>query len=239
MNILISRPKEDGELLAQSLESLGVSCFVLPTISIENITINIDICNYSDLIFTSKYAVKSFFSQYSADLLSGVNIYAVGASTASLVRGFGLKCEYPREYNSNSLLKYIMSTKTTNRSFAIIAGVGGNPYLAEELAKVSKCTKLEFYKRNYIGTDKLLESYVEHYQDTTPDIIVTTSVDVFKSLNRIFGKILAPYGSKITVTSPKMLELVKDSGFTDVIELRQVDNKHIYQTVEKIIKGNK
>lgn len=238
MSVLVCRPEDDGIFLAKSLAKQNITSFVLPTISIENISVNINTDVFTDLIFTSKYAVKNFFSQYSPSFFSNTSIYAVGASTASLIEGFGLQCKHPLKYDSYNLLELIKTVSTSDKQFAIVAGVGGNAYLVDELSKIASCQKLEVYKRSRISEKELLKSYSKHYQNTAPDIIVVTSIDIFRSLNRIFCKILAPYDSKITVTSSKMLELVKDSGFKNIVKLELLNNDYICEVIEKIIRGN-
>lgn len=58
-----------------------------------------------------------------------------------------------------------------------------------------------------------------------PDVIVTTSIDIFKSLNRIFGEIVAPRAAIVTITSPKMLKFVNEQGFENTLKLEKLDNK--------------
>ncbi|AXA34322.1 uroporphyrinogen-III synthase [Francisella adeliensis] len=237
MNVLVCRPLEDSIDLSSSLNKLGITNLVLPTISIENISINICLDGFTDFIFTSKHAVRSFFSQYSPNLFIDINIYAVGASSASLIKELGLKCQYPKKASSYDLFELIDTKSISDEKFAVIGGVGGNTYLIDKLSEIAGCQKLEVYKRKDIASDELLKNYLKHYQDEFPDIIVVTSIDVFNSLNRIFSKIRAPYDTKITVTSLKMLELLESKGFNNTVMLNKLNNDHICKVIEEIAKG--
>ena len=81
--------------------------------------------------------------------------------------------------------------------------------------------------------DKMLlqNAYAAEYSDVEPDLIVATSIDVFKSLIRIFEETPLPAKAKVTITSPKMLKFVLESGFNCTIELKQIDNNYISKQI--------
>ena len=103
MNILICRPEEDAKELIELVTDKGVKALALPTIEINEIAMAINVTEFTDFIFTSKHAVKSFFEQYNAKLLADKNIYSIGAATAKELKIFELDSQCPDKHNSKAL----------------------------------------------------------------------------------------------------------------------------------------
>ncbi|MDE4982302.1 uroporphyrinogen-III synthase, partial [Francisella tularensis subsp. holarctica] len=86
------------------------------------------------------------------------------------------------------------------------------------------CHKFETYLRVLIDLYELLDTYNKLFLHNQPDIISATSLDVFKSLNRIFEKITTPKAATITITSLKMLKYVNQQGFKNTLKLETLYN---------------
>ena len=227
MNVLICRPEEDAKGLIELVESHGVKALALPTIEIKDIATPVELGEFTDFIFTSKHAVKSFFTQHESKLLADKNIYSIGAATAKELKSFELDSQCPDKHNSKALFSLIEKTPFADKKFAIVSGVGGNTYLEEEISKHTAATKITVYERVLVDKDILQSAYTKEYSDAEPDLIVATSIDVFKSLIRIFEGMPLPTQAKVTVTSYKMQRLVSASGFKNILKLQKIDNDYI------------
>ena len=235
MEILVCRPEKDASDLVELFCSKGFTAKGLPTIKISYKNISEEIYQYSTIIFTSKYGVQGLFKLYSPKLFVGKKIYAVGASTASFLKTFGLNAEYPHtKYNSQELLKLILQNDISKQDFAIVSGVGGNDLLVKELSKYTKCSKFEVYERVFEDVDYLCDRYLQSFSQKDPDVIAVTSLDVFKSLIRIFAKTSAPKDAIVTITSSKMLEFVNKQGFRNTLKLEKINNDYICRKILEI-----
>lgn len=232
MRVLVCRPEEDAKKLISLLDTPAIKAFVLPTIEIKNIITAIDLSKFSDFIFTSKYAVRSFFAQNGILALKNKELYSVGPATAKELKKLGLYSRYPDKHNAKELFKFIKNHSSfTNKNFAIVSGVGGSNYLENEISKLTIATKVVVYERIFIEQKLLQDAYIANYSDTPPDLIVTTSIDVFRALVRIFENITLPTQAKITITSSKMLKFVLENGFERVLKLEQFDNEYISKQI--------
>ncbi|QIV96337.1 uroporphyrinogen-III synthase [Allofrancisella inopinata] len=238
MDILIARPYDDAKQLAELFKSSGLSVGILPSIKIVHKKINFKIENFTDFVFTSKYAVESLFSQYLPSNFMNKSIYSVGATTANHLAHFNLNAKYPKEYNSKELFKLISKQGLSDRKFAIFSGVDGNEYLEKEINKHTTCQKFEIYQRAFESKETLYTKYLRLWGDKQPRFIITTSIDVFKSLNAIFEKIPIPKDSIVTITSTKMLKFVNSQGFSNTLKLEKLSNYCIYVKILQHIEAN-
>lgn len=239
MNVLVCRPEKDALALVEQLNSKGVSAYSLPTIKIEFINVKADFTNYTSIIFTSKYAVESFINQFSVGRLKNKKIYSVGASTANLLKKYGICSKYPTKYNSQALLSLLQQDNISDERFLIISGVSGNDSLITELSKQVTCKKLEVYQRVFEKEEWLISKYRRVFGVDEADIVVATSLDVFKSLSRIFTKINISKTAIITITSTKMLEFVSKEGFINTLKLERLDNDYISKRILEVSRGKK
>ena len=231
MKVLVCRPQDDAVSLTEQLYLNGLLAVSLPTIKICYQKITKNVVDYTSLIFISKYAVESLFDQYPADLFKNKKIYSVGASTAAVLKKYRFDAIYPVRHGSQELLNIILKDDISTDKFAIISGVSGNDLLLEELSKLTDCHKFETYSRVFIDLDELIDAYNKVFLYQQPDIIIATSLDVFKSLNRVFEKITTPKAATITITSPKMLKFVNQQGFKNTLKLEKLDNNYICQRI--------
>lgn len=237
MNVLVCRPKKDAQVLVDKLNDNQVKAFCLPTINIEFLEPQVNLDFFTDIIFTSKYAVEGIFKYITPALLKRKNIYSVGASTASLLSEYGLTSKYPNKYNSESLLRLLDEYGVSDKKFLVVSGIAGNELLVSELSKKSPCHKLEVYKRVFKEQATLVARYADILKQAEPDIIVATSLDVFKSLVRVFEKIQLPEHAIVTITSSKMLEFVKEHGFSNTMKLDKLNNEYICQQILELIEA--
>ena len=238
MRVLVCRPLAAAKDLADKLLSKGISVSCLPTIHINFLKPLVCVDEFTSVIFTSKYAVEGLFAYNSPGLLKNKKIYSVGSSTAKLLEKYGIYSKYPEKYNSEALFDLIQSTNIYDQKFLIVSGQLGNDFLLTNLSQVSSCKKLEVYRRSFENENNLVQQYLNFFKHADPDLIVTTSLDVFKALNRVFKKIQLPKHATVTITSTKMLEFVKGQGFEDILRLEQLNNDYICQRILELTEAS-
>ena len=129
------------------------------------------------------------------------------------------------------MFRLIKKTPFTDKKFAIISGVGGNTYLEDEVAKYTTATKVIVYERVLVDKELLQDAYTAEYSGAELDLIVATSIDVFKSLIRIFEETPLPTQAKVTVTSYKMQRFVSASGFKNIFKINNINNNYICEQI--------
>ncbi|AIT10050.1 uroporphyrinogen-III synthase [Candidatus Francisella endociliophora] len=237
MNVLVCRPTKDAKDLSEKLQKNGVAAVCLPTIKIKLINVEINLEAYTSIIFTSKYAVESLFNSIPVKSLKGKKIYSVGASTAAYLEKYEIDAIYPAKYNSKALVQLIQRNNISKERFLVVSGVSGNDLLVTELSKQTICKKLEVYERVFEDEQFLATEYKNLFSDAEPDVIITTSLDVFKSLNRILEKTQLSEQAIITITSSKMLEFVNKEGFKNTLKLERLNNNYICKQILELIEA--
>lgn len=237
-DILICRPERDAKLLKDLLIQCNISSVVLPTVVIDYLDFTFDKKNFTDVIFTSKYAVQGFFEVYDEAVLHNIKIWAIGESTAKVLSEKNLLVNYPKKYNSEALYDLLAIDGFDGKKIALVSGEGGNDFLEKNLSEIVECKKIETYKRDFLNPEQLLEKYNHYFHDRSPKIIVTTSLDVFNALNTIFPINSKPINSIVTITSTKMLKCVTAEGFEKTLFLEKVDNQSICDVIKKFFERN-
>ncbi|APC96818.1 uroporphyrinogen-III synthase [Francisella frigiditurris] len=237
-DILICRPEKDAKVLRDILIEHNITSVILPTVSIDYLDFSFDKRVFTDIIFTSKYAVQGFFDVYDEVVLNNIKIWAIGESTAKVLLGKNLLVNYPEKYNSEALYDLLSINGFDGKKIALVSGEGGNDFLEKTLSKNVECKKIKTYKRDFQNPEQLLEKYNHYFHNKSPKIIVTTSLDVFNALNTIFPINSKPINSIVTITSTKMLECVTAEGFKKTLFLEKVDNQSICDVIKKFFERN-
>ena len=236
MSVLVCRPQKDSENLVTLLYKNGINTISIPTIDIVAKSNSININNYTDIIFTSKYAVEYF--DISANDFSEKTIWAIGISTANELLKYSVNASFPQKSNSKELFELITKDDVSNRKFLLLSGEGGSDFLIKELSKISSVDKVEVYKRVFQSQDVLTQSYKKFFLNNQPSIIITTSIDVFKAFNQIFEdeNVVKPKNAFVTISGAKMLEYVSNNGFKNTLMMEKLDNAYICQQVCNFLK---
>ncbi len=236
MSVLICRPQKDAESLAKLLYNNSINAICIPTIDIVAKSSSVCIDDYTDVIFTSKYAVEHF--DISTNDFAEKTVWAIGTSTANELLKYGINASFPQKSNSKELFELITKDDVSSRKFLLLSGESGSDFLIKELSKISLVDKIEVYKRVFRSEDVLMQDYKKLFLNNQPNIIITTSIDVFKALNRIFEdeSVIKPKNAFITISSAKMLEYVSNNGFKNTLMMEKLDNAYICQQVCDFLK---
>lgn len=145
--VLVTRPAGQAQGLCQLLHDAGYGVVhqpllrleALPELSAVQRQQLLDLDTYQHLIFVSANAVRygmERIADYWPQLPVGLNWYAVGAATASLLRDFGIPVTAPEQaMNSEGLLAMPALRSVAGDKVLIVRGEGGRTLLREELQR--------------------------------------------------------------------------------------------------------
>lgn len=155
--VIITRPEKQALIWAGKLNSCGIDSTIIPLLEIKsfqdlaemeakvrpikNCILNLDL--YQKVIFVSQNAVEcgmEWIENYWPQTPLGIDFFAVGETTANLLREYGVSVQDLAEtaqgsMTSENLLSAPGLQEVDGDKILIMRGVGGRGYLAEELRK--------------------------------------------------------------------------------------------------------
>ena len=224
--IIICRPHNKGQNLSVKLKRFGILSHVLPTFTIKPIIIKTKVNNikFTDIIFTSTYAVK-----YSPKCLlkllgeNTINTWAIGVSTKQELFAKGIDALAPKiNANSESVFQLMSQNQMpwSKREVLIVKGEKGRQFLFKTLKKFgAKVNMLECYQRLAINKADLINS-VSLLQ---PKLFLFTSFDALRYAMHIFH--VYPKWKNdvaITVTNSRMLNWANKTNFSKIFLLEDI-----------------
>ena len=235
LTVLITRPLEQAESLANLIQARGGVSLRFPTITINPVNSSISDFNGADLvIFTSANAVWHS-KKYWPSHWQVTQIAAIGSATRQALADSGVEnVIMPRtSYNSESLLQHQTMQRVANKSIVIVSGEGGRTLLADELmrrgAKLQKCV---VYRRELPNGD--MSPLIPDWQQQNLSVVICTSYD---SLNNLATLVPSSYKDwlfhlQCIVMSKRARGLAQQLGFRKpAITTAQASNKAILQTL--------
>lgn len=156
----MTRPQGQHEPLVDALENAGFGCQLAPLIEIVPITapsarqrqILLGLCDFQHVIFISGNAIRhgmDWIEDFWPQLPVGLHWYAVGRSSARMLREFGVCVTEPRgDMNSEGLLALPSLQSLVDQRVLIVKGEGGRELLREKLAaRGARVEALVVYRR--------------------------------------------------------------------------------------------
>lgn len=179
MTVLLTRSKEDSELLKKELvQGTKAPVLIEPMIevSIEPESENLDLSKYDSLIFTSRNAV-SYISQYDCSKLLGKRCFVIGDSTKLALEAIGFSNVYNAYNDINALVETVLKSESGKSLY--LRGEKISKNLKEEIS----CDEIACYKVS--GARSLSENLVKKVQDGEIKMILFFSentANIFLSL---------------------------------------------------------
>jgi uroporphyrinogen III methyltransferase/synthase len=156
--IVITRPIEEADRSADTLEALGAEVLVAPTVTISppedwsSVDRAIDdLSSYDWLVFTSGNGVRSFLDRLLArgrDLraLGPLKLAAIGPATAEVLRHYHLTADLvPATFRSEVLAEDLV-TRAAGRRILLARADRGRALLREELERVADVVQVAVYR---------------------------------------------------------------------------------------------
>lgn len=222
LTILITRPKEQSQILSADIEELGAKAIIFPTLTIEEPT-NFDsmkkaltqLERFDLAIFTSVNAVAQTFKQVS-ELPKKCQIAAIGPATKDALISKQIRVDYspPHNYSSEGLLAMDVCSQVENKNIIIFTGENARPLLAETLRqRGAKVTTAEVYRRAKPKAN--IKQELKQWQLSGIDLIISTSK---KSLQNLYELVPASQHNwlqqiPLLVLSQRIADLALQLGF--------------------------
>jgi len=216
LSVLITRPREQAESLAQKLLQLNIAPLVFPTIEIKSVNFKaeINLNKYNILIFVSPAAIIHF-AAHIKKIPSQLKIFTMGEDSAKMIEELGWpKALYPHNHFSREhLLQLPELQQLSHQAVLIIEGKNGSPELHTHLeSRGAKVSHLITYERTLPQPKKLPEL-------DTIDITICTSQEGLKNLVTLLGPDIKT--KPLLLSSQKLASLAKTLGFTGRIFLAE------------------
>jgi len=217
--ILITRPHQQSDLLAQLVEHAGGQAILFPVIAIKALSVSDwlvpDLSQANWLIFVSRNAVASFMNAWQQDLPEQLKFAAVGSGTAQAMRESGLTvhCQPQTSSGSDGLLTMPEMQAVAGCKIIIIRGVGGRELLADTLkSRGANISYLEVYKRELPAHDDAARE-----QALSADKLVCTSVAGVDNLSQLLGDNSDQlFNTPLLVVSDRIKAHAESLGFSHV-----------------------
>ncbi len=234
--ILITRPRQQSDHLAELIEQAGGKPILFPVIAINPLlpsdwqqpAFKLDHANW--LIFVSRNAVHSFMSGWQTELPKHLKFAAVGGGTAQAMRESGLKVDCQPEISSGSegLLMMPEMQDVAGCKIIIIRGVGGREHLADTLAsRGASISYMEVYRRDVAVQDK-----VSIERAMAADKLICTSVAGIDNVCQILSDGMTNLLNKpLVVVSNRIKAHAESKGFSCVLVSTDASDVAMLQTL--------
>lgn len=161
--LLLTRPEEECQALAQSLAQVGIASSSLPLLAIAPVVLEAaqavvlaQLQAYQAIIVVSKPAARLLLEHLAKAGLQppGRGWFTVGAATAEVLKGHGLHVSFPAQGDDSEALLALPQLREAIADVArprvlIVRGVGGRELLAGRLGEQGASVDyLELYRRN-------------------------------------------------------------------------------------------
>lgn len=246
--LLVTRPEQDSQVLAQALQEQHIFSFCLPLLAIQELPEDaqaremiLHLDRYSAVIVVSKPAARLAIErvdQYWAQPLAEQTWFSVGAATAAILRDYGFSTSYPATGDdSEALLAHPAFQQVLAQAFTprvlIIRGSTGREFLAEELRK--KGVEVDFlplYQR-------YLPDYPTHYliNSIQQHQINGLTVSSEQGLNNLITLAAENWTAichlPLFVPSPRVAHSARMQGATNVIDCAGASNQALIAALHK------
>lgn len=216
--VLNTRPAHQAAALSAALAAAGARVSELPLIEIEPLALApaderllLDLDRYDGVIFVSANAAR-----LGLDAVAGcwpqwphrLPAYAVGDSTARLLRDAGLAVTVPAQADSEGLLALPALEQVAGLRFLLLRGEGGRELLPETLrARGARVDVIALYRRVLPAA---AAAQWRALAEATPDVVVLTSPDALRHWLAVAGE--AATVPRWLVVSPRMSALAQAAG---------------------------
>lgn len=225
LKVLVTRPQEQSERLAEKLVQAGFKPLLAPMISIEKLPYGDDLKfdesiyhqdSLDGIIAISSNALRFFFEhlrEQDLPIPATEKWFAIGQATAQAMRDLDIAPTLPaNEFDTEGLLDLPDFQSIENKRFVILAGRGGRRKLERVLAdRNAIVSRIELYKRIGITVSDIQIS-------EQPDIMTCMSGETLDVLHRfvVSNELIGWLAKTLLVPSSRIAELAFEMGFRKV-----------------------
>lgn len=234
LGVLITRPENQAQRLAQIIRAAGGEALLYPTIEIADsgdpMAVRRTLASIAEFdwaIFISANAVEKAFSMLSPDGVwpASLPTAAIGAATANALREHGVaKIHAPAQgFDSEALLALPEFQSVENTRIVILRGQGGRETLKQTLAaRGAEVVYCECYRRiKPAATNRNLRDWLEQEKIQAINVM---SVESLVNLLDMAGDLAAALKSIPVITHhARVTRTAQDAGFAHVFTCRPGD----------------
>lgn len=238
LRVLVTRPLQPGQELAEMIDAAGGAAYLWPCIEIvpapaEAIQQAVaELRQDAILIFVSPIAARTIWQALTPPLrerLQSLSLYAVGEGTAKVLQGFGcLSVHYPQgKADSEALLAMPQLQQVQGSAVMICRGQDGRELIAETLHKRGADVHyLSCYNRQPPQTDP--QRLLEVWETQGFNLVILTSVDSLHNLEKMLGfQRCLLQQTPVTVMSERMEMAALACGIRHVHAVRSARNQEL------------
>ncbi len=245
LTVLVTRPREQAEKLAEKIAELGGRPIVFPTLEIHSVEPvggwghlqnQLNIADVA--VFTSANAVREVFA-HQIKIPNRCEVAAIGTSTQQALSESGILCDWVpmRDYRSEGLLELPVFQSVKNKKIIVLAGEGGREFLQDILTeRGAHVEKVAVYKRVCpTGDISLLKDFFEQHGSK---IVLSTSVGSLENLLNLskgFGRL---FEIPLVVVSKRIAEIAKAKGFCTVLVADNASDEAILQEIARYLSSD-
>ena len=191
LKVLVTRPKEQGERLAERLKSKGFIPILAPMIEIAELDPkhrdqqlaalkNLEKADAAVAISSNAFGfAQRLLDSAEISIPNSLEWFAIGEATAEAMRSRGLNPVIPdSRFDTEGLLSRTEMSEIRNKKFVLLAGVGGRKKLEDVLRERGALVeRIELYQRVAQSSEKL------DLKDE-PDALIAMSGETLESLSK-------------------------------------------------------
>jgi uroporphyrinogen-III synthase len=214
IHIMLTRPQDQSQVLAQQLQLLKIKSLIFPTIEIvdaSDITtlknLTADLWQYQLIIFISPAAIHKM-ADYLKNIPDRIQKLVIGKDSATLIESYGWgKAIYPEAtYNREALLAMPQLQNIQNQKVLLCQGEGGDVTIAETLRARGAIVYIANAYQRHLPSPSILPDL------STVNVIQCTSSQSMQNLIKLFGDVVLQ--KRLLVSSEKLSKLAETLGFT-------------------------
>lgn len=267
--VIITRPEKQALIWAKKLSLCDIDSKIIPLLEIKsfqdsaemeaavrpikNCILNLDL--YQKIIFVSQNAVEygmEWIENYWPQMPIGIDFFAVGETTANLLREYGVNLQDLAEttqgnMTSEGLLLAPGLKEVDGDKILIMRGVGGRGHLAEELRKRGASVEYcEVYKREIPAQAKTqLLQWVK--ESTGSELLVFHSGETLHNFQQLMNQIANEiqldlqtfYGNlRAVVPSARLVTEVANANFAQSILAANATDEAMTTAVKQYFRSN-
>jgi len=241
LNVLITRPKNEGRVLAKKLTTLGINTSCQPLFDYHSnqcqkeLTKILTNTNKPVVIFISVAAVKFANKIQPISTWHYDKVLAVGSSTAKTLQALGINAIVPEQHTSEGLLKSPHLQSINKHDIIIVRGDGGREYLADSLySQGANVNYFEAYQRIWRQLDP---NIAQHWRNNNINCIVITSNALLQSIVQLVSTSDENWQNRYiwVVASERIAQKAKEHGLNKIINAHGANDDAIINTISNVI----
>lgn len=260
--VLVTRPAAQAQAWRKTLAQHGFDSIAVPMLELAPVSAReqvealkarvLDFDHYQKVVFVSRNAVAhamGWLDRYWPQLPVGIEYFGVGSTTAEALRELNLPIRAPGgAMNSEALLldPALQTQQVTGQRVLIFRGVGGRPYLAQELEqRGARVDFAELYERLHPkgATEQLGAAFADPEVLRQKQIVALHSGESLHNYRKSLDELAEITSRKsltqmleqlpVLVPGQRVAELAQDLGFAHILTAENATDASMLATLKQ------